>query len=362
MRGKDEQQLDVFSYLNPEQRVPQDHPLRPLRVMTDEALQQLRPRFNSLYAKTGRPSIAPEKLLRALLLQALYSVRSERMLMEQLDYNLLFRWFVGLNMDDAIWDVTVFTKNRERLLDGDIAEAFFQAVLQQARERGLLSDEHFTVDGTLLEAWASVKSYQRKDGKNAVPPDDPGNATVDFHGEKRSNETHASKTDPDAKMARKGKGKEAKLSYNGNLLVENRNGLIVNTEVFEANGTAERDAALVMLEQIPGTKQVTVGGDKAYDTADFVAECRNLKVTPHVAQNLERPGGSAIDARTTQHVGYAISQRKRKRIEECFGWLKTIALLRKVRHRGLFKVEWNFTFAAAAYNLIRMRNLAIQTT
>ena len=361
MRGKDEQQLDAFSYISPEQRVPQAHPLRPLRVMTDEALQQLRPRFNSLYAKTGRPSIAPEKLLRALLLQALYSVRSERLLMEQLDYNLLFRWFVGLNMDDAIWDVTVFTKNRERLLDGDIAEAFFQAVLQQARERSLLSAEHFTVDGTLLEAWASVKSYQRKDGKNAVPPGDPGNATVDFHGEKRSNETHESKTDPDAKMARKGKGKEAKLSYNGNLLVENRNGLIVNTEVFEANGTAERDAALVMLEQIPGTKQVTVGGDKAYDTADFVAECRNLKVTPHVAQNLERPGGSAIDARTTQHVGYAISQRKRKRIE-VFGWLKTIALLRKVRHRGLFKVEWNFTFAAAAYNLIRMRNLAFQTT
>ena len=230
--------------------------------------------------------------------------------------NLLFRWFVGLNMDDTIWDVTVFTKNRERLLDGDIAEAFFQAVLQQARERSLLSDEHFTVDGTLLEAWASLKSFQCKDAKNAVPPDDPGNATVDFHGEKRSNETHASKTDPDAKMARKGKGKEAKLSYNGNLLVENRHGLIVNTELFEANGTAERDAALVMLEQIPGTKQVTVGGDKAYDTADFVAECRNLKVTPHVAQNLERPGGSAIDARTTQHVGYAISKRKRKRIEE----------------------------------------------
>jgi transposase len=330
--------------------------------MTDEALQQLRPRFNSLYAKTGRPSIAPEKLLRALLLQALYSVRSERMLMEQLDYNLLFRWFVGLNMDDSIWDVTVFTKNRERLLDGDIAEVFFQAVLTQARERSLLSDEHFTVDGTLLEAWASVKSYQRKDGKPMAPPDDPGNATVDFHGEKRSHETHASKTDPNAKMARKGKGKEAKLSYNGNLLVENRHGLIVNTEVFEANGTAERDAALVMLEQIPGTKQVTVGGDKAYDTADFVAECRNLKVTPHVAQNLERPGGSAIDARTTQHVGYAISQRKRKRIEECFGWLKTIALLRKVRHRGIFKVAWNFTFAAAAYNLIRMRNLTIQAT
>jgi len=362
MRGKDEQQLDVFSYISSEQRVPHDHPLRPLRVMTDEALRELQPRFNKLYAKTGRPSIAPEKLLRALLLQALYSVRSERMLMEQLNYNLLFRWFVGLNMDDSVWDVTVFTKNRERLLDGDIAEAFFQAVLQQARERNLLSDEHFTVDGTLLEAWASVKSYQRKDAKNGVPPDHPGNATVDFHGEKRSNETHQSKTDPDAKMARKGKGKEAKLSYNGNLLVENRHGLIVNSEVFEANGTAERDAALVMLEQIPGTKQVTVGGDKAYDTADFVAECRNLKVTPHVAQNLERPGGSAIDARTTQHSGYAISQRKRKRIEECFGWLKTIALLRKVRHRGIFKVGWVFTFAAAAYNLVRMRNLAIQAT
>jgi transposase len=334
MRGKDEQQLDVFSYISPEQRVPPGHPLRSLRTMTDEALQLLRPRFNDMYAKIGRPSIAPEKLLRALLLQALYSVRSERMLMEQLDYNLLFRWFVGLNMDDLIWDVTVFTKNRERLLDGDIAEAFFQAVLKQARERSLLSDEDFTVDGTLLEAWASSKSFQRKDCKPPAAPDDPGNATVDFHGQKRSNETHESRTDPDAKLARKGKGKEAKLSYNGNLLIENRNGLIVNTEVFEANGTAERDAALVMLEQIPGTKQVTVGGDKAYDTVDFVAECRNLKVTPHVSQNLERPGG--------------------------FGWLKTIALLRKVRHRGIFRVGWVFTFAAAAYNLVRMRNLAMQ--
>jgi transposase len=240
MRGKDDQQLDVFSYVSAEQRVPQDHPLRPLRAMTDEALHHLKARFNSLYAKIGRPSIAPEKLLRALLLQALYSVRSERLLMEQLDYNLLFRWFVGLNLDDAIWDVTVFTKNRERLLDGDIADAFFRAVLQQARERNLLSDEHFTVDGTLLEAWASLKSYRPRNGKPAAPPDDPGNAMVNFHGEKRSNETHESKTDPDAKLARKGKGKEAKLSYNGNLLVENLNGLIVDTKVFEANGTAER--------------------------------------------------------------------------------------------------------------------------
>src|SRR5947199_5771727 len=357
MRGKDEQQLDVFSYVSPEQRVPQDHPLRSLRAMTDEALSELQPRFNRLYAETGRPSIAPEKLLRALLLQALYSVRSERLLMEQLDYNLLFRWFVGLNMDDAIWDVTVFTKNRERLLDGDIGEAVFHTSLHQARERGLLSDEHFTVDRTLLEAWASVKSYQRKDAKNAIPPDDPGNATLDFHGEKRSNQTHASKTDPDAKMARKGKAKEAKLSYNGNLLVENRNGLIVNTELFEANGTAERDAALIMLEQIPGIQRVTVAADKGYDTKEFVAECRNMKVTPHVAQNNNRPGGSAIDARTARHAGYRISQIKRKRIEESFGWLKTIALMRKVRHRGIFKVGWVFTFAAAAYNLVRMRNL-----
>jgi len=357
MRGEDKQQLDVFSYVSPEQRVPQDHPLRLLRVMTDEALRELQPRFNKLYAKTGRPSIAPEKLLRALLLQALYSVRSERMLMEQLDYNLLFRWFVGLNMDDAIWDVTVFTKNRERLLDGDIAEAFFQAVLQQARERSLLSDEHFTVDGTLLEGWASVKSYQRKDAKNGVPPDDPGNATVDFHGEKRSNQTHASKTDPDAKMARKGKGKEAKLSYNGNLLVENRNGLIVNTEVFEANGTAERDAALVMLEQIPGTKQVTAGGDKAYDTADFVAECRNLKVTPHVAQN-NKNRRSAIDGRTTRRRGYAMSQSRRPIIERTFGWLKSVAGMRKVKLRGLKKVSWLFQYAVAAYNLWRIPRLA----
>jgi transposase len=362
MRGEDHQQSHVFSYLSPEERVRPDHPLRAIREMVDVVLSQLSRSFDSMYAKVGRPSIAPEKLLRALLLQALYSVRSERMLMEQLDYNLLFRWFVGLNMDDSIWDVTVFTKNRERLLDGDIAEAFFQAVLKQARQQNLLSDEHFSVDGTLLEAWASLKSFRRKDAKHSAPPDDPGNAAVDFHGERRSNQTHESKTDPDAKLARKGKGKEAKLSYNGNLLVENRNGLIVNTEMFEANGTAERYAALMMLEQIPGTKQVTVGGDKGYDSADFVAECRHLKVTPHVAQNLGRRGGSAIDARTTQHTGYALSQRKRKRIEECFGWLKTIALLRKVRHRGIYKVGWVFTFAAAAYNLVRMRNLAMQAT
>jgi transposase len=313
-------------------------------------------RFDAMYAKTGRPSIPPEKLLRAQLIQMLYSVRSERLLMEEIDYSVLYRWFVGMNLDEPVWDVTVFTKNRDRLLDGDVAREFLSEVVRQAQEKDLTSDEHFTVDGTLIEAWASLKSFQRKDEKNE-PLDDPGNPTVDFHGEKRSNDTHESTTDPDALLARKGSGKEAKLSYNGNLLTENRNGLIITTEVFQANGTAERDAAMVMLEQIPGEGRVTVGGDKGYDTRDFVAECRNMNVTPHVAQNTKRNGGSAIDGRTTRHGGYEVSQKKRKRIEECFGWLKTIALMRKVRHRGLEKVGWVFTFAAAAYNLVRMKNL-----
>jgi Transposase and inactivated derivatives len=347
----------MFSYLSPETRVRKDHPLRAIRSMVDEILGQLSRRFDSMYASAGRPSIPPEKLLRAQLLQMLYSIRSERLLMEEIDYSMLFRWFVGLNLDEEVWDATTFTKNRDRLLEAEVAEEFLARVVERARSQGLTSDEHFTVDGTLLEAWAGAKSFQRKNRKTP-PPDDPGNPTVNFHGEKRSNETHASKTDRDAQMARKGPGKEAKLSYSGNLLVENRNGLIVDAEVFEANGRAERHAALVMLEQIPGRKTVTVGGDKGYDTADFVAECRHLRVTPHVAQNLGRRGGSAIDARTTRHAGYAISQKKRKRIEECFGWLKTIALLRKVRHRGIFKVDWVFTFACAAYNLVRMRNLS----
>ena len=356
MRGQDHQQSDIFSYLSPEQRVRQDHPLRAIRAMADLALSSMTERFDAMYAKTGRPSIPPEKLLRAQLIQMLYSVRSERLLMEEIDYSVLYRWFVGMNLDEPVWDVTVFTKNRDRLLDGDVAREFLCEVVRQAQEKDLTSDEHFTVDGTLIEAWASLKSFQRKDEKNE-PPDDPGNPTVDFHGEKRSNETHESTTDPDALLARKGSGKEAKLSYNGNLLTENRNGLIVTTEVFQANGTAERDAALVMLEQIPGEQRVTVGGDKGYDTRDFVAECRNMNVTPHVAQNTKRSGGSAIDGRTTRHGGYEVSQKKRKRIEECFGWLKTIALMRKVRHRGLEKVGWVFTFAAAAYNLVRMKNL-----
>jgi IS5 family transposase len=298
----------------------------------------------------------PEKLLRAQLIQMLYSVRSERLLMEEIDYSVLFRWFLGMNLDEPVWDVTVFTKNRDRLLDGDVARESLCEVVKQAQEKKLTGDEHFTVDGTLVEAWASLKSFQPKDGKH-TPPDDPGNPTVDFHGEKRSNQTNESTTDPDALLARKGNGKEAKLSYNGNLPIENRNGLIITTELFQANGTAERDAALVMLERLPGESRVTVGADKAYDTKDLVAECRNMQVTPHVAQNVKRPGGSAIDERTTRHDGYAISQKKRKRIEESFGWLKTIALMRKVRHRGIHKVGWVFTFAAAAYNLVRMRNL-----
>jgi IS5 family transposase len=277
--------------------------------------------------------------------------------MEEMDYNLLFRWFVGLNADDEVWDATVFSKNRDRLLEADIAKEFLARVVAQAQAQGLTSDEHFTVDGTLLEAWAGAKSFREKEGKPAPPPDDPGNPTVNFRGEERSNETHASKTDPEALLAKKGEGKESKLSYTGNLLVENRNGLIVNAEVFQANGTAERDAALVMLEQIPGTKPVTVGGDKGFDTRGFVAECRHLGVVPHVAQNLNRSGGSAIDRRTTRHPGYVLSQKKRKRIEECFGWLKTIALMRKLRHRGVCKVDWMFSFACAAYNLVRMRNL-----
>src|ERR1700731_181917 len=356
MRGTDQQQGHVFSYISPEQRVRKDHPLRPIRTMVDKVLKDLSPEFNKMYSKVGRPSIPPEQLLRALLLQMLYSVRSERMLIEEIDYNILFRWFVGLNLDDAVWDATVFTKNRDRLLEAEVAKEFLALVVEQARGQGWASDEHFTVDGSLLEAWASAKSFQPKNKKRGSP-DDPGNPTVDYRGEKRSNETHESKSDPEAQMARKGAGKEAKLSYSGNLLVENRNGLIVGCRVWEATGTAERYAALELLQDIPGSGRVTVGGDKGFDTADFVAGCRNIGGTPHVAQNLGRKGGSAIDSRTTRQGGYVISQKKRKRIEECFGWLKTIALMRKVRHRGTLKVDWIFTFACAAYNLVRMRNL-----
>jgi transposase len=357
MRGQDTQQSAMFSYLAPEERVPEGHPLRPIRQMVDVTLKALSPCFDEMYSAYGRPSIAPEKLLKALLLQVLYTVRSERMLMEQLGYNLLFRWFVGLNMDEPVWVPTVFTKNRDRLLEGDVAEKFFAQVLDQARNADLLSDEHFSVDGTLIEAWASHKSFQRKDGSDQKPKDDPGNPTVNFHGETRSNDTHQSTTDPDARLARKSGGHESKLAYCGNVLMENRHGLVVDTELLQCNGTAERDAALLMVEELAGCRPVTVAGDKGYDTKDFVKEMRGMNSTPHVAQNQKLPGGSAIDGRTTRHEGYRVSQKKRKRIEEVFGWLKTIGMLRKTRHRGLSRVGWMFTFTAAAYNLVRMRTL-----
>ena len=353
MRGDDLQQAAMFSYLSPEQRVPINHPLRPIRLLVDRVLESLSETFDAMYSTIGRRSVAPEKLMRALLLQILYTIRSERMLMEQLNYNLLFRWFVGLNMDDSVWDVTVYTKNRDRLLNADVARKFFELVLGEAKGLDLLSDEHFTVDGTLLEACASLKSFKKVDGEQSAP-DDPGNPTVDFHGETRSNDTHSSNTDPDAMLARKGNGKEAKLSYAGHVLMENRNGLVVDAMVTQATGTAERDAALLMAEAIPGDHPVTLGADKNYDTKDFVAEARNVGATPHVSQKQR----SAIDRRTTRHAGYQISQRKRKRIEEIFGWMKTVGGMRKLRHRGLELVGWMFTLAAASYNLVRIRNLA----
>jgi len=355
MRGTDHQQSGMFSYISAERRVPKDHPLRAIRVMADAALRELGPRFDTLYATSGRPSIAPEKLLRALLLQILYTVRSERQLMEQLDYNLLFRWFVGLSMDDPVWDVTVFTKNRERLLAGEVAQAFFNAVLDQARTHGLLSAEHFTVDGTLIEAWASTKSFKPKAGAegNRLPPDDPSNPSVDFHGERRSNQTHQSTTDPDARLYKKSKGGQAKLCYMGHVEMENRNGLAVNSRLTQAQGTAEPSAAVEMVEEIPGLGRVTLGADKGYDRREFVRELRDHNVTPHIAQKQS----SAIDRRTSRHPGYDISQRMRKRVEEIFGWLKTVGGLRKTRHRGTRRVGWMFTLALAAYNLLRMRNL-----
>jgi transposase len=360
MRGDDrEDQGAMGSYVPMERRIPADHPLRAMRPLVDALLRELSPRFDELYSRVGRPSIAPEKLLRALLLQVLYTIRSERLLMEQLDYNLLFRWFVGLEMDDPVWNATVFTKNRERLLGGEIARAFFDRVVAEARERGLLSDEHFTIDGTLVEAWASLKSFKRKDTP-PTPPDDPGNPTVNFHGERRSNATHASTTDPDARLARKGHGQEAKLCYTGHVLMENRNGLAVDGCVRRASGHAERAAALELLGARDRGAGVTLGADKGYDTRDFVAAVRLLGVTPHVAQNTTHRT-SAIDGRTTRHPGYAVSQRRRKRVEEIFGWLKTIGLMRKTRHRGTRRVDWMFTFALAAYNLVRIRNLTAQT-
>jgi transposase len=355
MRGWDMRSEVLFSYVNCEKRVPKDHPLRAILRIVDQALAALSPEFDGLYSKFGRSSIPPERLLRALLLQAFYSVRSERQLMEQLEYNLLFRWFVGLSLDDEIWDVTVFTKNRERLIEGDIANKFMTAVLDQEAVKVLLSSDHFSVDGTLIEAWAGMKSFRPKDG-SGEPPAPGRNGERDFHGEKRSNETHASTTDPDARLYRKSSGQPSKLAYLGHVLMENRHALVVDTRLTLATGTAEREAALEMVADRPGNHRITLGADKAYDVAEFVADLRDLKVTPHVAQNTANRR-SAIDGRTTRHAGYAVSQRLRKRIEEGFGWAKTAAGFRKTRHRGLARVGWMFTLTATAYNLIRLPKL-----
>jgi transposase len=361
MRGVDEQTGALFSYLSPEALVPSAHPLRAIRLLVNQALETLSPVFGKLYATGGRASIAPEKLLRALLLQAFFGVRSERQLMEQVSYNMLFRWFIGLSMDAPVWDVTVFTKNRERLLEGDLAVGFLLAVMGDPAVKGLLSTEHFSVDGTLIDAWASMKSFRRKDGQDE-PPSGPGrNAERDFHGETRSNDTHASTTDPDARLYRKSKGQPARLCYMGHLLIENRHGLIVDTRTTHATGRAEREAAEAMIAAALRGRRSTLGADKAYDAAEHVARLRALGVTSHVAQNTSGRR-SAIDGRTTRHPGYAISQRLRKRIEEPFGWIKAAAGLRKTRHRGLAQVGWMVTLTAAACNLVRLPKLLAVAT
>jgi transposase len=354
MRGDDERQGAMFSYISAEQRVPKEHPLRVIREIVDEALSRMSSEFDALYSRVGRPSIAPERLLRALLLQLFYGIRSERLLMEQLDYNLLFRWFVGLNMDDVVWDASTFSKNRDRLLAGDIAQRFLKEVIAYAGERGLTSDEHFSVDGTLMQAWASQKSFVRKDDDGAAGP---SAREANFRGEQRTNDTHQSKTDPEAKQYRKGAGQEARLCYIGNVLVENRHGLVVDCEVTQASGKAEREAAFCLVEEA-ARNGATLGADKGYDARDFVAALRGINVTPHIAQNNNRRR-SAIDNRTTRHPGYAISQVKRKEVEHPFGWLKSVACLRQVKHRGTMLVDWVFTFGMAAYNLVRIRNLTM---
>jgi transposase len=363
MRGLDKRLGELFSYVDLEQRIRLDHPLRAIRALTDPALAALSGDFAVLYSKLGRPSIAPEMLLRAMLLQAFYSVRSERQLMERLEFDLLFRWFVGLGMDEPVWDHSTFSKNRDRLLEGEIAARFLTAVLAQPRVKRLLSSEHFSVDGTLIEAWASMKSFRPKE-----PPDAGGaagggrNAPADFRGEKRSNQTHRSTTDPDARLYRKGPGMEAKLCFIGHGLMENRSGLIVDARLTRVSGYAERLAAIEMIEGLADRpRAITLGADKGYDAADFVEELRTINVRPHVARNTSGRR-SAIDRHTTRHPGYAKSQRIRKRIEEAFGWIKTVAGLRKTKLRGLPKMDWGFTFAAAAYNLVRAPKLIAATT
>ena len=363
MRGLDDRSEGFFSYVRLEERIPSDHPLRPIKALADQALLSLNKRFEGLYSSMGRPSIPPEMLLRATLLQAFFSVRSERMLMEQINYNLLFRWFVGLPIDAEVWHATVFTHNRDRLLEGDIAAKFLSAVLAQPKVTKLLSGDHFSVDGTLIEAWASMKSVKPRDGSDEPPAEGGGgrNAEADFRGQKRSNETHASTTDPDARLYRKGQGKEAKLCFMGHGLMENRHGLLIDACLTLADGHAERVAALHMIEPHADRPQaITLGADKAYDAEDFINELRSMRVTPHVAQNMSGRR-SAIDRRTTRHGGYAVSQRIRKRIEEAFGWIKTIAGQDKTRLRGRDRVGWAFVFAAAAYNLVRLPKLIAET-
>jgi transposase len=363
MRGGDERSGLLFSYVDLEARVGRTHPLRSIRLIVNEALSALAGEFSALYSPIGRPSIPPEKLLRAMLLQAFYSIRSERQLMERLEFDLLFRWFVGIGVDDAAWDHSVFSKNRDRLLEGDIAAKFLGAVLSQPRVKRLLSTDHFSVDGTLIQAWASMKSFKPKDGANEPPAEGGGrNRETDFHGAKRSNATHASTTDPEARLYRKGQGKEAKLCFMGHALMENRHGLVVDACLTQADGHGERIAALHMIEPWADRCQaITLGADKAYDAEDFVNELRSMKVTPHVAQNTSGRS-SAIDGRTTRHCGYTISQRIRKRIEEAFGWIKMIAGQEKTKLRGRERVGWAFTFAAAAYNLTRLPKLMAAPT
>ena len=358
MRGIDTKQSSMLCLLSPETVVPATHPARRIKRLADQALARLSPQFDRMYSLVGRPSIPPERLLKASVLMALYTVRSERLFCEQLDYNLLFRWFLDMDMTEPSFDPSTFSKNRQRLIEADIAKQFFARVTEQATEAKLMSHEHFTVDGTLIDAWASLKSFKERGSDEQGPPDDPGNPTVDFHGQRRSNETHQSTTDPEAKLARKGRGKEAKLSHSGHALMENRHGLLVDLRIDEANGRAEREVALQMLDdELPGEKPITLGADKAYDTHDFVAQCRSRNVTPHVAQHENARRSSAIDARTTRHPGYAVSQRIRKRVEEIFGWVKTVANFRRTRYRGRARTQLAAYFVAAAYNLLRIAKL-----
>lgn len=359
MRGEHNPQEAMFSYFSPEERVPADHPLRRIRHYADEALKALSPMFNEMYSTTGRPSIPPERLLKSLLLMALYSVRSDRLFCEMLDYNILFRWFLDMNLEEASFDASTFSKNRERLLAHRVSQRFFDAVVKLARRQGLLSDEHFTVDGTLIEAWASMKSFRPKEeGNDRPPPDDPGNPTVDYRGQRRSNKTHASTTDPEARLYRKGWGMEARLSFSGHALMDNRKGLCVDTTVTPAGNRVEREAAKMMLAR-QGRKHIkpkTLGGDKNYHSSEFVGHLRDRGIRPHLAQ-VRRRRTPGLDARTTRHVGYALSQRKRKRVEEIFGWMKTIGGLRKARVRGVAQVEQAMQFTLTAYNLLRISKL-----